>query len=339
MLSPELSHPQSKHGILVIVVLAGIFFTLLVLLLRFGSAGRPARRVSVDELYVLSESVSIRTQPSAKASRLDSVERGEKLRLIEDRGAWVRVRTPEGLEGWADRSTLEGPAEHERRRARFASIKKLPSLEGLVERRVPLYAGPGIFYSIVGELTPDSRVKIYTRDHDFYAIDVGDDIAYAEVDAISLSASGSPQLNVAANIPPPGEAEMEPTQEDPRTMPEPPPSPGPIFQPEPEPDRPAVESVVYPAVPPGGTQPQVVRRVMPRYPSEARARGVEGSVLIRAIIRRNGTVDDVQILSDLPNGLGEAAAKAVNRWHFRPATYRGEPIDVYYTVTVNFRLN
>ena len=102
---------------------------------------------------------------------------------------------------------------------------------------------------------------------------------------------------------------------------------------------PSVESRVYPAVPPGGTQPAVIDRTMPRYPMEARIKGIEGPVVIRAIIRRDGTVDDPQILRDLPEGLGEAAARAVRRWRFRPATYQGEPIDVYYTVTVNFRLD
>ena len=49
-------------------------------------------------------------------------------------------------------------------------------------------------------------------------------------------------------------------------------------------------------------------------------------------------LDNVEILKDLPYGLGDAAREAVEQWRFRPATYRGEPIDVYYTVTVNFRL-
>jgi len=60
--------------------------------------------------------------------------------------------------------------------------------------------------------------------------------------------------------------------------------------------------------------------------------------VLRAIIRRDGSVDDVQILKDLPYGLGDAAKEAVEDWQFRPATLKGEPIDVYYTVTVNFRL-
>jgi protein TonB len=65
---------------------------------------------------------------------------------------------------------------------------------------------------------------------------------------------------------------------------------------------------------------------------------VGGAVVVRGIVRRDGTIDNVEIIRDLEYGLGEEARRAVSRWRFRPATYRGEPIDVYYTVTVNFRL-
>jgi protein TonB len=95
---------------------------------------------------------------------------------------------------------------------------------------------------------------------------------------------------------------------------------------------------VYTAVPPGGTQPEEIDRVLPRYPAAARRNGVEGSVVLRGIVRRDGTMDEVEVIKDLPYGLGDAARRAVSRWRFRPATFRGEPIDVYYTVTVNFRL-
>ena len=60
--------------------------------------------------------------------------------------------------------------------------------------------------------------------------------------------------------------------------------------------------------------------------------------MIRGVVRKDGSIDNVEIIKDLPFGLGEAAKEAVEQWRFRPATYRGEPIDVYYTVTVNFRL-
>jgi TonB family protein len=91
-------------------------------------------------------------------------------------------------------------------------------------------------------------------------------------------------------------------------------------------------------VPPGGTQPEEIDRVVPRYPAAARRRNVGGAVVVRGIVRRDGTIDNVEIIKDLPYGLGEEARRAVSRWRFRAATYRGEAIDVYYTVTVNFRL-
>ena len=91
-------------------------------------------------------------------------------------------------------------------------------------------------------------------------------------------------------------------------------------------------------MPPGGTQPEEIDRVVPRYPPNARRAGAAGAVVIRGIVRRDGTIDEIEIIKDQPYGLGEAARDAVRRWRFRPATYQGEPIDVYYTVTVNFRL-
>src|SRR6202030_3073795 len=102
---------------------------------------------------------------------------------------------------------------------------------------------------------------------------------------------------------------------------------------------PGNQTTVYAAVPPGGTQPEEVDRVVPRYPIMARRANVAGAVVVRGIVRRDGTIDNVEIIKDLPDGLGEAAREAVQQWRFRAATYRGEPIDVYYTVTVNFRLS
>jgi protein TonB len=71
----------------------------------------------------------------------------------------------------------------------------------------------------------------------------------------------------------------------------------------------------------------------------ARRIGATGAVVVRGIVRRDGTIDEVEVIKNQPYGLGEAAREAVRRWRFRPATYNGEPIDVYYTVTVNFRLS
>lgn len=91
-------------------------------------------------------------------------------------------------------------------------------------------------------------------------------------------------------------------------------------------------------VPAGGTPPRVIDQVAPRYPAAARRARAEGRVILRAVIRSDGSVGTVDIVNDLPFGLGEAAREAVRQWRFRPAQYRGEAISVYYTVTVNFRL-
>jgi len=95
---------------------------------------------------------------------------------------------------------------------------------------------------------------------------------------------------------------------------------------------------VYSAVPPGGTQPEELDRVIPSYPRSARQKGISGPVVVRGIVRKNGTIDQVEVIKGLPEGLSEAAREAVAQWRFRPATYQGNLIEVYYTVTVNFRL-
>jgi protein TonB len=260
---------------------------------------------------------------------------GEKLIVLEDRGAWVRVQDEEGLAGWAERNALERTSERERRLARYEAIRKMPSLPAIVTQRTPLYAGPGIFYPIIGELSPQTQVRVYTRDHDFYAIDHNDGIAYADVDAIDVAVTQR-QLEVR-NEPP------APTETTASAEPQAPPAPtetqtvAPEVVPQPAPAQ-VDRSGVYAAVPAGGTQPEEVDRVVPRYPAIARRAGVQGAVVVRGIVRRDGTIDDVEIIKDLPYGLGESARGAVMQWRFRPATVHGEPIDVYYTVTVNFRL-
>jgi TonB family protein len=324
----------------VVIVLSVIFFVLLALLIFSTKHETAAQQTLSETLTVLSPRIRLRTEPNAKAPVVATAVAGEKLILIEDHGTWARVQDPDGLVGWAERASLERTAERTRRLARFEAIRKLPELHGIANRRTTLYAGPGIFYPIVGDLPEQTEVKVYTRDHDFYAIDFNGEIAYADIDSIDVSATGAPQLDVktsqtttaapqATDTTPLGGAAAPPA------------SPVATAAPEAATAEPAGEGApptVYAAVPPGGSQPEEIDRVMPRYPMAARAANVGGRAVIRGIVRRDGTIDNVEIIKDLPYGLGDAAREAVSRWRFHPATYRGEPIDVYYTVTVNFRL-
>ena len=74
----------------------------------------------------------------------------------------------------------------------------------------------------------------------------------------------------------------------------------------------------------------------PHYPEEARHARVQGVVILQTVIDKLGNVTDVRVLKGLPSGLTEAAVAAVSSWRFKPATLEGEPVAVYYLVTVSF---
>src|SRR6266545_1173421 len=189
--------PKHTRGTFIVVVLGAIFIAILAALI-FTTGKRPVAPATApsEPLSVLPLRIRLRTEPTAKAPVVATATNGEKLAVLEDRGAWVRVQDEDGVAGWAERNSLERTSERARRLARYDAIKKLPALSGLVSERTPLYAGPGIFYPLIGELPRDTQVKVYTRDHDFYAIDHDGAIAYADVDAIDISSAGTRQLEV-----------------------------------------------------------------------------------------------------------------------------------------------
>lgn len=333
MARKKASGKRPLSGIVVVVVLGMIFAGLMLGIIAIGSR-RPPDRGASKVYYVIAPTLKVRTQAQPNAPILTSVDREARVEILEESGVWVKVRTVDGSIGWAERSQIAGQKEYERRMARARAILKLPALEGFVTERTALYAGPGHYYPIVGQVGTEAKVKVYTRDHDFYAVDHAGSIAYAEVEAIELAPQASEELEVAAADEAPSATELPDTA--PVPVPEEPQVAPPISEwtPQVAPDP----IGVYPAVPPGGTQPQVVKRVNPTYPRSARNRGIEGVVVIRAIVRKDGRPDEVEILRDLPMGLGDAARDAVRQWRFLPATVNGNTIDVYYTVTVRFTL-
>ncbi|MEM7480511.1 MAG: energy transducer TonB [Acidobacteriota bacterium] len=84
--------------------------------------------------------------------------------------------------------------------------------------------------------------------------------------------------------------------------------------------------------------PRIVERVPPRYTADARKHRITGIVLLRALIDDEGLVEELEVLKGLPHGLDEAAKTAIRQWRFSPATRHGEPVAVYYNLTVNFTL-
>jgi protein TonB len=88
----------------------------------------------------------------------------------------------------------------------------------------------------------------------------------------------------------------------------------------------------------GVTPPRLLREVKAGYTEEARQRNLEGRVLLEIVVRRDGSVSDVTLLSGLPSGLNDRAIAAVRQWRFSPATRLGQPVDVIVEVEVEFKL-
>lgn len=88
----------------------------------------------------------------------------------------------------------------------------------------------------------------------------------------------------------------------------------------------------------GMSRPEPVHQVQPRYTENARRAGVQGTVIVEAIIDEQGNVDNVRVLRGLPMGLDREAVSAVQQWKFRPALLGSKPVRVYFTLTVNFTI-
>lgn len=81
----------------------------------------------------------------------------------------------------------------------------------------------------------------------------------------------------------------------------------------------------------------LVRKIEPRYPTIAMQMGIQGTVIIKALISRAGAVERPQVVSGQPF-LATAAIEAVKEWRYRPYYLNGQPVEVETEITVNFVL-
>jgi protein TonB len=77
----------------------------------------------------------------------------------------------------------------------------------------------------------------------------------------------------------------------------------------------------------------------PQYPETARLQGIQGDVIVRYRIGKNGRVVDVEVLKAADKLLTQAAVKAIKYWRFRPKLENGQPIEVVHELTVRFVLD
>jgi len=82
----------------------------------------------------------------------------------------------------------------------------------------------------------------------------------------------------------------------------------------------------------------LIKRVQPNYPPLARQARIQGQVVLQAEISKDGTIQNLQLVSGHPM-LAPAAIEAVKQWRYRPYLLNGEPVAVDTQVVVNFTLS
>jgi len=87
----------------------------------------------------------------------------------------------------------------------------------------------------------------------------------------------------------------------------------------------------------GVTQGLLIRKVTPPYPPLARQARIQGSVVLQAVISKEGSIQGLKVQSGPPL-LVQAAIDAVKQWKYKPYILNGEPVEVDTQVTVTFSL-
>lgn len=76
----------------------------------------------------------------------------------------------------------------------------------------------------------------------------------------------------------------------------------------------------------------------PTYPALAKEERIQGQVVAKAVITKEGDVEDVEIVESLGEDFDQTVLDTLAQWKFEPAKLDGEPVAVFYTLTFNFRL-
>ena len=107
-----------------------------------------------------------------------------------------------------------------------------------------------------------------------------------------------------------------------------------------------VEATTAPRRPPkrirvGGNvkAPKLVEKVTPVYPARAKKQGIEGTVILLAVIGKTGQILSIEPYNGVDPALIKAAMDAVRQWRYQPTLLNGVPVEVATTITVAFRLD
>jgi TonB family protein len=85
-------------------------------------------------------------------------------------------------------------------------------------------------------------------------------------------------------------------------------------------------------------QKQIVKKVTPVYPEEAKKERIQGKVQLDAVIGKAGEVEELKVFSG-PKELQQSALDAVRQWTYKPFLVNGQPVDVKTTINVIYSLS
>jgi TonB family protein len=281
---------------------------------------------------VTTESADLRREATGRAPLVATLPRGARVTVVADSGDWISVKTAKGETGFVPAESVERESDRAARERRAEKILSFPPVFGVVAEDAPVRLAPFPLAPRAGRLARGSTIAIHGVDHDYYAFKGSDGgLAFVQSDAVDLvppdpkkpaiaPAAGSKELrDLSINDVAVSSAPALPAETDAETAP-------PEAAEPPETSDEALEPAV------------LVSKLDPVYPESARRAGVEGTVVLDALIGKNGRVEEVQVLRGLPLGLSDSALEAVRRWQYRPARGRSGPVASHKTVRIVFTL-
>jgi TonB family protein len=289
------------------------------------------------------EKVAGRAESGAKSAVAATLTRGTPVRIREAKGDVVRVSGPGG-DVWVPAAAVERLADREAREARADAVKSFEAQPGRAVEPCPILLAPDYGAARWGTLEDGDDVDVILADHDFFGVRLaGKMLAFVPARSIRLLPSavapapgGPPGKGVApevqalgvpdretrptlrAGIPPAGEVAALPTAAPPVQT--------------------GTPAAPLTALPDGSELPVLVTRVDPQYPEAAKRLRAGGDITLRVVVEANGAIGRIEVVTQAPFGMTEAAVDAVRRWTYRPARVDGQPVAVWKVIRVKFAL-
>lgn len=83
----------------------------------------------------------------------------------------------------------------------------------------------------------------------------------------------------------------------------------------------------------------IITKKLPAYPAAAKASGIQGKVMLEAVISKEGVPQELRVLSSPSDDLSESALEAVREWRYSSTLLNGNPVQVLTDIVINYTLS